>query len=320
MPIFNYFSLLFSQFLCTIFGMIFYGDFLKFVDDFFARNLEKSGQNTVNYENQDEILENILENGKILKIDSKNVENSKKKFGQNDEFYEKKSVNFFETDTKNASKKIYEICRKNNVKILSKTGQNSGNYELPDAEEFVLITRHFPCITLGKNSTENEVFGAENLPIFHSNRGGGATYHDPGQLILYPFLNLKKHGFSIESYIKFLQKWGTDALEKCGINGVFGGVQPGLWMEDKKNEENFSEFFDWKIGQRKKIAFIGLKVQKYWVSHGISFNLRDCEVEKFSHIIPCKSFEKIGKCEIGFDEFLASMISENPLKLPIFVL
>jgi lipoate-protein ligase B len=59
--------------------------------------------------------------------------------------------------------------------------------------ENILIIKHDSCITLGKNSHEREILNKTNLPIYKSNRAGGATYHDQGQLVLYPYINIKKN-------------------------------------------------------------------------------------------------------------------------------
>ena len=59
-------------------------------------------------------------------------------------------------------------------------------------KEAIYITEHEQCITLGKNSLENEILIKNQIPVFNSTRGGGATYHGPGQLMVYPYFSLKK--------------------------------------------------------------------------------------------------------------------------------
>lgn len=160
-------------------------------------------------------------------------------------------------------------------------------------EEEIIITRHEKCITLGKNSTKEEILENNDLPIFFSNRGGGATYHDFGQLTLYPRINLKKRNLEIKEYINLLENWGINAVKELGIDAV-RKKQPGLWINNYK------------------VAFIGLAIRNQKTEHGISFNLAECEIENFKKIIACRSFEKIGKIDSSFDVFLDLIIKYNP--------
>jgi len=69
-----------------------------------------------------------------------------------------------------------------------------------------------------------------------------------------------------------------------------------------------------------KVAFIGLAVKRGFALHGISFNLQNCDLSGFSSIIPCKSFEKIGKCDIDFESMLSALKASNPFDIQINVL
>lgn len=163
-----------------------------------------------------------------------------------------------------------------------------------DKKEYLLITRHEMCFTLGKNSRDEEILSTKqvnsvDIPIYRSNRGGGATYHDQGQLVFYPSINLKIHNLSISDYIFLLEQIGIEAFKECGIEAK-RGVQPGLWADNAK------------------IAFIGLALKNGYTQHGIAFNLADCAVKNFSKIIACNSFEKIYKAGISLLEFQQAML------------
>lgn len=156
-----------------------------------------------------------------------------------------------------------------------------------DEEEKITITRHEKCITLGKNSDIREVF-EQKMPIYFSNRGGGATYHDPGQLVLYPKINIKKRGIEIRQYINILENWGLKALEELGLEASAGsqiGKMPGIWLAGEK------------------VAFIGLAVKNGLTQHGIAFNLEDCLIENFGYIFACRSHEKIAKIGVSYEKF-----------------
>ena len=167
--------------------------------------------------------------------------------------------------------------------------------------EQIIVTRHEPCITLGTNSIENEIIQKTNLPVVKSNRGGGATYHDLGQLVLYPIIDLNQRKLNISDCVAILERWGIDAFAQFGIVAK-KGIQPGLWVSSSK------------------VAFIGLAVKRGFALHGISFNLQNCDLSGFSSIIPCKSFEKIGKCDIDFESMLSALKASNPFDIQINVL
>lgn len=185
-----------------------------------------------------------------------------------------------------------------NIRIFVKNFDNYLDYLAYNTQqEEIIITRHTTCITLGKNSNMNEVLRAENLQIYQSDRAGGATYHDMGQLVLYPHINLRGRNIGITDYINLLQIWAINALQECDVVAKTG-IQPGLWVYDD------SSF--------KKIAFLALAVRNGWVKHGIAFNLQDTAIKNFSKIIACRSFEVIGLVEIHFEQLLAALIKHSP--------
>jgi len=168
--------------------------------------------------------------------------------------------------------------------------------------ESIIMTRHDTCITLGKNSHEREVLQS-GVPVFRSTRGGGATYHDFGQLVLYPHLNLSHRCMNIQEYINRLEQWAIDACYICGVH-VFRGVQPGLWMH-RTNDE------------KMKVAFIGLAMKNGYTQHGISLNLSGCNLANFKKIIACNSFEAIGYLPLEFDKLAQALIDINPFGVDI---
>ncbi len=185
--------------------------------------------------------------------------------------------------------------------------------KLEDKSEFIIFTRHDPCFVLGQNSDDKEILTKNHLSVYKSNRGGGATYHDLGQILIYPFINLKKRNLSISEYILILEKWIVQSLGQFGIV-LFKKNNPGLFTENGK------------------VCFIGLKVSEGYVMHGASLNLENCGVENFNHIIPCKNssknssknscenFETISKCMLNFEDCVESLKMHNPFEINIKVL
>ncbi len=141
-------------------------------------------------------------------------------------------------------------------------------------ENTILLLEHKPTITLGANKSKNillqttEKLAEENLDIINIRRGGGATAHNPGQLVMYPIISLTSLDLGISDYIRQLEGIGIELLETLSISAERSKGQPGLW-----------------IGERK-IASLGVKVKRRIAYHGIAINLSN-DLGIFNNIVPC---------------------------------
>jgi len=138
----------------------------------------------------------------------------------------------------------------------------------------VLILEHFPSLTLGANKTKNILLESEEnladdkIDIIDIRRGGGATAHNPGQLVMYPILNLKSLRLGIADYIRQLEETGIQLLKTLDITAERSKGNPGLWIGEKK------------------IASLGVKVKRHVTYHGIAINLNN-DLSIFKNIVPC---------------------------------
>lgn len=97
------------------------------------------------------------------------------------------------------------------------------------AEQALLLLQHPPVYTLGTRSTlDNVKFDTESPPhpIFRTERGGEVTYHGPGQLVIYPILDLRQHGKDLHAYLRQLEDIIIEALEK--VSGITAHREKGL--------------------------------------------------------------------------------------------
>ncbi len=128
-------------------------------------------------------------------------------------------------------------------------------------------------ITLGKNPAmsiiHSEKLGNEDpVMIRHIDRGGGATVHEPGQIVLYPILNSKFHRLSPKDLTLILEKTMINFLARFGVLGRRGEGSPGVF-----------------IGSQK-VGFVGLRIREDISSHGMALNVfNDCRL--FGAIDPC---------------------------------
>ena len=159
--------------------------------------------------------------------------------------------------------------------------------------EEIWFLEHKEVFTAG-SSTPKE-FNEEkinNIEVHKVNRGGKITYHGPGQLIIYPLINIKARNMNIIDYINVIE-------DTC--IGVFNNNQIELI---RKKEKNRGLWVKSAKGSRK-IIFIGLRYSRGVIHHGLSINFHN-DLEKFRKINPCgldgreiSSLEELG---INYDK------------------
>jgi lipoyl(octanoyl) transferase len=158
--------------------------------------------------------------------------------------------------------------------------------------------------TLGKSgSEENLLLNAEQLSekeavYYKINRGGDITYHGPGQLVVYPILDLDYFFTDIHKYMRFLEEVVISTLKEFGIeSGRFDGLT-GVWIEAE-------------TPRARKICAMGVKSSRWVTMHGIGFNI-NTDLNYFSHIIPCGIDDKAVtsmKQELGIPISLEKVIA-----------
>lgn len=145
------------------------------------------------------------------------------------------------------------------------------------AQDLIWLLEHYPVYTAGVSAKDQDLLSKTDIPIFKTNRGGKYTYHCPGMKIIYVMLDLKKffapNKPDVSAFVKFLENWVINILAEFGIKGYIRKGRVGIWVIDKK-------------GNEQKIAAIGIKLKK-WVSyHGIAINI-DPDLSGFNNIVPC---------------------------------
>lgn len=168
-------------------------------------------------------------------------------------------------------------------------------------QECLIVCRHPSVVTLGRKSTKDDLVGW-NGALYEISRGGKATYHGPGQIVIYPIIDLTLRNNDIHLFLRSLEKSMVRVLESYGLN-CFGDEQnTGVWLKTN--------------GQTRKIASIGIAL-KHWVSyHGLAINLFEDELA-FQGINPC-GFEKDVMCSLeeiighhfDYDDFKNKLIKE----------
>lgn len=128
-------------------------------------------------------------------------------------------------------------------------------------DDILLILEHPPTITLGKfGKMDNVLLDEEELSrrgitLCPSDRGGDVTFHCPGQLVVYPIMNLKTRGGELRRYLHDLEEMTIQTLKSYGIPADRWSEHPGIWVNGKQ------------------IGAIGLRISRSVSMHGLSLNV-----------------------------------------------
>ena len=135
--------------------------------------------------------------------------------------------------------------------------------------DILLFVEHPPVYTLGRGGQITNVIAAQDVPVHRTSRGGDVTYHGPGQLVVYPIIDLRsKLRKVVHVYLKNLEIAAIHTLRDFGLNGTRRPPWTGLWIEDRK------------------IAAIGIAVRRGITFHGLALNV-NTDLSYFSRIVPC---------------------------------
>lgn len=148
--------------------------------------------------------------------------------------------------------------------------------ESDDGAGWVLTLEHPPTVTLGKRGTLDALAAPHTLhendvEVFQIDRGGEATYHGPGQLVIYPVLRLNSLGLGVVDLIRGLADSISKTLESYGVSANYDADHPGVWTDD---------------AVPRKIASVGMRVSRGVTTHGAAVNLTN-EMLPFTWIVPC---------------------------------
>jgi lipoyl(octanoyl) transferase len=141
-----------------------------------------------------------------------------------------------------------------------------------DRDDYLLLLEHEPVYTLGRGADARDLLDADRLlgvPVFRVGRGGGATFHGPGQLVAYPIVTLSRAGRDVHRYVRSLETLLIGVCAEFGIAAERRIKLTGVWVGDRK------------------IASIGVGVRRWTTFHGVALNV-STELQFFGQIVPCR--------------------------------
>ena len=165
---------------------------------------------------------------------------------------------------------LNEIIRKR------ESGQEYCNY--------LLFVEHPHVFTLGKNGHEENLLEDrvkmmnDHVECIRVNRGGDITYHGPGQLVVYPIIDMQAFDLGVKDYVDGLEQVVINTIEAFDIKGERLKGATGVWLDPDKPTA-------------RKICAIGVKCSKYVTMHGLALNV-NTDLSYFNWINPCGFVDK----------------------------
>ena len=137
-----------------------------------------------------------------------------------------------------------------------------------------LALEHPPTITLGRRATARDVvvsdaeLGERGVACHAIERGGQATYHAPGQLVLYPVVHLGDRGLGVRAFVWCLEEIMLGVCEAVGVSAARDARGHGIWTA------------------RGKLGAVGIRVREGISTHGLALNV-DLDLAGYGLIAPC---------------------------------
>jgi len=137
-----------------------------------------------------------------------------------------------------------------------------------DTPDEIWLLEHDPVYTLGMNANPSHVLFARDIPVVQIDRGGQVTYHGPGQLVVYPLIDVRRAGLGVRDLVTALEGATVDYAASVGITAEPRADAPGVYVKGAK------------------LASVGLRIRRNGSYHGLALNV-DMDLEPFSRINPC---------------------------------
>ena len=130
------------------------------------------------------------------------------------------------------------------------------------------LLEHPPVFTLGMNAGPEHLLTPGDIPIVKIDRGGQVTYHGPGQLVVYPLIDVRRANFGVRDLVTALEQSVIEYVRGFDIEATTHKGAPGVYVADKK------------------LASVGIRIRRGASYHGLALNV-NMDLEPFQRINPC---------------------------------
>lgn len=148
----------------------------------------------------------------------------------------------------------------------------------------IWFLEHPPVFTLGLNGSKEHLLAPGEIPVVQIDRGGQVTYHGPGQLVVYPLVDVRRLGLGVRQLVMALENAVIELMKTFDVEAVGRRDAPGIYVEGRK------------------LASIGLRIRRGCSYHGLAFNIA-MDLGPFSRINPCgyQGLQVIDLKSLGID-------------------
>lgn len=148
----------------------------------------------------------------------------------------------------------------------------------------IWFCEHPPVFTLGLNAAKEHLLAPGDIPVVQIDRGGQVTFHGPGQLMIYPLIDIRRANIGVRKLVTALEQSVVDLAAEYDVEAAARADAPGVYVEGRK------------------LASVGLRIRRGASFHGMALNV-DVDLEPFSRINPCgyKELEMTDLHRLGID-------------------
>jgi len=136
------------------------------------------------------------------------------------------------------------------------------------SDDEIWLVQHPPVFTQGQAGKAEHILAPGEIPVIQVDRGGQVTYHGPGQIVVYPLIDIARKGIGVRDFVHRIEESIIRVLAHYGVTGERLAGAPGIYVNGAK------------------IASLGLRIRRGRSYHGLAFNV-DMDLEPFGRINPC---------------------------------
>ncbi len=132
----------------------------------------------------------------------------------------------------------------------------------------IWFVEHPPVFTMGLNASEEHLLAPGDIPVVQIDRGGQVTFHGPGQLMIYPLIDIRRSNIGVRNLVTALEQSVVDLAKDYDVEAKARADAPGVYVDGDK------------------LASVGLRIRRGSSFHGMALNV-DVDLEPFTRINPC---------------------------------
>ncbi|MDE6074658.1 MAG: lipoyl(octanoyl) transferase LipB [Muribaculaceae bacterium] len=154
----------------------------------------------------------------------------------------------------------------------------------PVENEYVIMVEHTPVYTMGRHANpmnmlmSPDLLAQDGIECISIERGGDITFHGPGQLVVYPIIDMQLHHLGVKAYVNLLEEAVIRTISSFGIKGERIEGATGVWIDKDTPRE-------------RKICAIGVRCSHSVTMHGLALNV-STDLAYFNRINPCGFTDK----------------------------